>query len=667
MRKLTKSFMGLGFPAVCITSLMTGWGSLGSVYAGRYAQAASQDFTCFADDPALADSPDDSVESSRRFERMKAVIQHPERHVDNGSIEIEVTQALRDTDISVQVAAIDALRAIGATTPQAFAALSELAASSDKTCRSKSCRSLVALGADPELVLTTAARGLEDHRQLNDEATEDVLILISYLFASHYAMDDLLQIVGDVILAQDLKDENSVIHELCISILHRYYNSFPNDDSYIIADAITIGWFGHVLWREGDLFMYIPRDLTGPAILQPAGVALPRLLSDPVVVGPGADIDGLRAATRIACVMDREDAGELIPVLQTLLKHRNIVVRVAAAEALTRLDGSIQIDEISNILETALQRGSGETRLDAARGLLWRNRNHRGATAAIESALRGGEALTRSSAIKSLAEIAPRLPADPFVPILTRLLEDERVEDIAEVADNTSAAVIAVGRFGLAARTVAPLLLRRLMKLRRLERDAVEDPRFAAEIARTIIALGRIGETELTLPGLKDALFGSQVPRPGRIAYSSVLSDVLGSFGAASVSSVPALSAGLEHQSSAVRIETADSLSRIGAVAGDAVPSLKRALRDEEKLPRSRVHAALALWRINRDYRDSIPVLVEILQEGTCYLERRDAARVLGEIGPNAIEAIPALKRATNDPNLHVRKAAESALQSANK
>lgn len=82
------------------------------------------------------------------------------------------------------------------------------------------------------------------------------------------------------------------------------------------------------------------------------------------------------------------------------------------------------------------------------------------------------------------------------------------------------------------------------------------------------------------------------------------------------------------------------SLRELGPAAKDAAPRLARLLKHE--VPQFRIEAARTLWKVEKDPA-VVPVLVAIVK-GDDHKLARKAAEALGEIGPAAKEALPALK-----------------------
>jgi HEAT repeat protein len=118
------------------------------------------------------------------------------------------------------------------------------------------------------------------------------------------------------------------------------------------------------------------------------------------------------------------------------------------------------------------------------------------------------------------------------------------------------------------------------------------------------------------------------------------------------------------------RTKAAEVLGRMGPAAKLAIPALAEVLRGSDN--QSRIQAALALWRIDRRTEDVIPVFVAALKSSftpsprsTLTLPGRfgvagpppaplcqQAAEALGQMGPEARAALPALRQVLQDPQL---------------
>jgi HEAT repeat protein len=128
-------------------------------------------------------------------------------------------------------------------------------------------------------------------------------------------------------------------------------------------------------------------------------------------------------------------------------------------------------------------------------------------------------------------------------------------------------------------------------------------------------------------------------------------------------STVPALVAALREPAAAVRFGAASTLADLGGEGRAAVAALINVtLWDKDE--RVRVQSAVALWRIDRREHITVPVLTLALQSDDEYL-RWIAADCLGDIGPAAGDAVPALRKALCDDYRAplIRKSVALALQ----
>jgi len=97
----------------------------------------------------------------------------------------------------------------------------------------------------------------------------------------------------------------------------------------------------------------------------------------------------------------------------------------------------------------------------------------------------------------------------------------------------------------------------------------------------------------------------------------------------------------LEDDEPAIRLRAVRALHILGSVAKPAVGALRSVLRDDDKS--LRLEAAIVMVAIDHQMsRPAIPVLSAAMNNGN-YFERRRAATAGAELGPIAIEMIPAL------------------------
>jgi HEAT repeat protein len=142
--------------------------------------------------------------------------------------------------------------------------------------------------------------------------------------------------------------------------------------------------------------------------------------------------------------------------------------------------------------------------------------------------------------------------------------------------------------------------------------------------------------------------------------------EALSRLGSVDDPAISALTRALEDEGAA-RVKAAEVLGRIGPPAKSAVPALTDLLKESN--PEARVQAALALWRIDHRAEEAVPVLVSALKGpltprpgsalglpgrfGTVSSAPpacQQAADALGQIGPEARAAAPALTEVLRDP-----------------
>lgn len=111
----------------------------------------------------------------------------------------------------------------------------------------------------------------------------------------------------------------------------------------------------------------------------------------------------------------------------------------------------------------------------------------------------------------------------------------------------------------------------------------------------------------------------------------------LGKVGPAAKPAAPLLAGMLKDADLKVRMSAATSLGQIGAGAAEAIPVLVQALQDSNL-----IFCRLVSQALGQIGRASVPALIDALRNDDKNV-RREAAWALGQIGPDAGSAIPAL------------------------
>ncbi|MCI0748196.1 MAG: HEAT repeat domain-containing protein [Verrucomicrobia subdivision 3 bacterium] len=275
--------------------------------------------------------------------------------------------------------------------------------------------------------------------------------------------------------------------------------------------------------------------------------------------------------------------------------------------------------------------------------------------------LASGDWELRNDAAAALVAIGPE--ATPFLvrvlekranPIETALLRLQSRLPVPQITPSTTpqlrrCAAEQLGSLGAGDRRAIEALIR----------AGTEDDRSVVEEAQR--ALRRLG------PAVVPELTAALKSRNARIRRHTA--EVLGDFGSRASAAIPdllrllqdrdetvraqaarslgaggdptavgGLAGALSDRSPAVRTAAADALGVIGASAQSALAKIKTNFNDRDT--RARIAAARAFWRIARDADAAVPVLTSALRDPSSGWE---ASLALGEIGPAAREAVPAL------------------------
>ncbi|EKV00453.1 HEAT repeat-containing protein [Leptolyngbya sp. PCC 7375] len=184
-------------------------------------------------------------------------------------------------------------------------------------------------------------------------------------------------------------------------------------------------------------------------------------------------------------------------------------------------------------------------------------------------------------------------------------------------------AVQALGAIGPSAYAAVPVMIETLQDGDELVRE------------NAVITLGQIGpEARDAVPELIE-VFQTQ-----DLDLSVHAANALGQIGPDARDAVPAIITVLEDQDSDIRAIAAEVLGEIGPDAHAAVPALIAALSDQNVFLRRR--AASALGEIGPDARNAVPALINALQDSDDGVQS-NAMTALGNIGPAAEAAVSAL------------------------
>ena len=264
-------------------------------------------------------------------------------------------------------------------------------------------------------------------------------------------------------------------------------------------------------------------------------------------------------------------------------------------------------------------------------------------------ALEKGDRLAKEYAIDGLIHMQPREAALEAVPALVRAIEDRKSGVRATCA-------YVLGSFGPKAEAAVPALMQLLRdqdvtnrlaaadalvrirgstpEVKSLLLEALKEKNWV-DRAGAMVTLGRIGpKAKEAVPVLVEAL------KDVHVRHQAI--EALGLIGHVPEKVVPVLTEILERDGDDwTRMAVAEALGRIGSAAEDAAPSLLRAMDDPSLYVRSAARKALGRMKL---LHKVVPIsfFIERLKDQDL-VRRREAAMALGEIGPPAKEAIPAL------------------------
>jgi len=134
--------------------------------------------------------------------------------------------------------------------------------------------------------------------------------------------------------------------------------------------------------------------------------------------------------------------------------------------------------------------------------------------------------------------------------------------------------------------------------------------------------------------------------------------EILGKIGPDAEQAGSTLLAALKDTDLHVRAIAAASLAKVGVPPDEAVPALTRMLETDQK-----VVAGRALSEYRGGAKPALPALIAVLTDKSLDSETRwNAARTLGKLGPEGVDAIPVLVESLKDEAATVREHSAEAL-----
>ena len=119
----------------------------------------------------------------------------------------------------------------------------------------------------------------------------------------------------------------------------------------------------------------------------------------------------------------------------------------------------------------------------------------------------------------------------------------------------------------------------------------------------------------------------------------------------------------LEGTNLSAKLSAINAVGKIRPEAKEAIPALIETIRQtrnhDKKILLGCNYALLAMGK------EIVPYMISLLRDDEWEM-RRGAAWILGKVGPDAKDAVPALAEALKDPNPAVQKKAAEALQKIN-
>jgi HEAT repeat protein len=338
------------------------------------------------------------------------------------------------------------------------------------------------------------------------------------------------------------------------------------------------------------------------------------------------------AAARALGTLEKTTA-HVVPELVVLLQDRDEAVRTSAAEAIGQI-GTLD-EKSTDQLVRGLSSPDNIVRAQTAEALGTIGESAQETVAALVAALSDRNDMVRAKAVEAIGKIG-EAAADVALPSLVRALSDR---------DNSvsSLAAEALGEMGDSAVRAIPALIQSLSHI---------NPQVRASAAE---ALGKMGTASAkTAPALERACQDEDADVRSKALWA------LGRISRPANSTKRMVLKGLQDADGQVRTAAVDALGEWGDLDEISLASLLELLEDPND--QVKVQVAKVLPKCAGDTATAIEGLCRQLTEDTSDVVQVQAAWALGEIGPAAAAAGPALMRAAQTGDVNVREQAMRAI-----
>lgn len=538
-----------------------------------------------------------------------------------------LVKALKDSDLQVRIDALTAIEHIGPAARDAVPALIDALTGSDQALRAGAIHALAGIGRD-------AKQALPALRKLTGE-TDPALVTIAAFALARVAAGEsenwtpvlpkLIPLLSDK-RTQIRSDASAALAEIgaaavpALSDAVKAYEKSP--DSAVRASAAlqligpaaapAVPALSAALQARQERVVITAADALG-AIGPPAKPAvgeLRKLLASKI--GP------VRSHAAGALGGLGPDAAEAVAELTKAVTDTDPDVRRKSVEALGAIGPAA--GSAASALVKALDDSMGTVTLHAAAAL-----GHLGPAAVPELIPLLQSPKHRPWAVMILAELGPA--AKPAVPGLLAVIKSD-----APYAERREA-LLALAVIGPAASEAVPDLIRIL-----------EDEKSEAR-AGAVFALVKIGAKQI-IPILTKTIGDSKTKMLREVSAWGLLT-LEPENPQHAVAAMPVLVNALQHEIDIVRVESAQSLARLGVAARTAAPSLVTAMEKEQN-PLVRREYLIALGRINPELRDVLHAIKKSLADPEPIV-RYTAYYALGTLGPAVKSEVPLLLKNLED------------------